>query len=146
MAITYEPLRRHQQQLQQQLVMRNMFGPSPPLPVSNPGVGRPPGSSTDCVNVPVSVSPVRSLSHGASPISVPSSLPISVSSGKGSPISVPGSLQRWPPPPQTGSRARSVSRKGTRAETNNPETGVPGGRAVEVKTRGRPIGSKNKPK
>jgi hypothetical protein len=136
---------QEQQQQQQQLVV---FGERPIIPTftRNPGVGRPPGSSTDGVFVPVSRSPVHSHSPGASPMSVQSSLPISVSAGKGSPTSVPSSPQSWPQPPQTGSRARSVSRKGTRAETNNPETGVPGGRAVEVKTRGRPIGSKNKPK
>ena len=92
---TYTPPRRQQQQ---QIVMRNMFGPPPPLPVSDPGVGRPPGSSTDFVHVPVSGSPVRSPSLGASPISVRGS------SGKGSPISVRGSSGKgsphsWPSPP-----------------------------------------------
>ena len=154
MAITYTPPRRQQQQSQQQLVMSNMFGPPPPLPVSNPGVGRPPGSPTDFIHVPVSVSPVHSPSPGASPISVRSSLgkgsPISMpsSSGKGGPISVPSSSgkvspQSWPqPPPQTGSSGRPVSRRGTRAETDAPETSVQRGKAVEAKPRGRPVGSK----
>ena len=97
----------------------------------NPGVGRPPGSSTAFVNVPVSGSPVRSPSLGASPMSVRNSSgkgsPISVraSSGKGSPISVrgssgKGSLQSWPSPPHLN-RGRSSSRPGTRIETNEPE-------------------------
>jgi hypothetical protein len=152
LAITYTQPRRQQQQSQQQLVMRNMFGPPPPLPVSNPGVGRPPGSSTDFVHVPVSVSPVRAPSPGASPSSMQSSSvrgsPISISSGQGGPISVSsgtGSPKAWPPPPQqTGSRVRSKSRPGTRAETNDPETGRPRGKAVEAKPKGRPLGSKNK--
>jgi len=101
-----------------------VFGERPIIPTftRNPGVGRPPGSSTDGVFVPVSGSPVRSPTSVRSP-------------------------QSWPsPPPQTGSRLRSVSRKGTRAETNDPEIGRPVGRAVEAKPRGRPVGSKNKPR
>ena len=37
-----------------------MYGPPPPMPgiKNNPGVGRPPGSSTDGVHVPVPGSPV----------------------------------------------------------------------------------------
>ena len=147
---------RRQQQQQQQLVMRDVFGRPPPMPAfgSNPGVGRPPGSSTDGLPVAVSGSPVRSPSLGASPISVRDSSgkgsPISVrdSSGNGSPISVRGSSgkgspQSWPsPPPQTGSRARSVSRRGTRIETNEPETRTPGGKSGATKTGGRPPSSK----
>ena len=45
---------------QQQLAMIEMYGPPPRMPEvkNNPGVGRPPGSSTDLVNIPVTGSPV----------------------------------------------------------------------------------------
>ena len=45
---------------QQQLAMIEMYGPPPPMPPvkNNPGVGRPSGSSTDPVNIPVPGSPV----------------------------------------------------------------------------------------
>jgi len=44
----------------QQEAMIEMYGPPPPMPEvkNNPGVGRPPGSSTDPVNIPVPGSPV----------------------------------------------------------------------------------------
>ena len=118
-----------------------MFGPPPPMPGvgrnpgvgSNPGVGRPPGSSTEGLYVRVSGSPVGAPSPGVSPISVRGSL--------GS------SPQSWPsPPPKPRSRARSVSRRGTRIETNEPETGTPGGNPVTAKPKRRPVGSKSKPK
>ena len=45
---------------QQQLAMLDMYGPPQPMPGigNNPGLGRPPVSSTDPVNVPVPGSPI----------------------------------------------------------------------------------------
>ena len=93
-------------------------GPAPPMPV----FGGRPGSSSDGVNVPVPESPITvKSSPGVSPISV-------VTSSLGS------------------NRGRSSSRKGTRVQTNEPETGRPRGKSVTAKPKGRPPGSKNKPK
>ena len=92
--------------------------PAPPMP----GFGGRPGSSSDGVNVPVPASPITVLSSpGVSPIPVVSS----------------------PSPKQ---RARLSSRRGTRIETDAPETGLPRGKSVQAKPKGRPAGSKNKPK
>ena len=123
-----------------------MFGERPIIPTftRNPGVGRPPGSSTDGVFVPVSRSPVRSPSSSSFPQSWPAPPPRVTPAGSrgrssGSDTDEARSLSR-------GSRARTTSRKGTILETNNPETNIPLGAIKETKTRGRPPSAKNKPK
>ena len=92
--------------------MSDVFCRLPPIPVfgSNPGVGRPPGSSTDGVYVRDPNNPISagSSSPGASPISVRGS------SGQGSP-------QPWPLP--SGTNVKEPSLRNTGGTGDSPHLG-----------------------
>ena len=84
-----------------------------------------------------------------SPPKTPSSSPVPVGDTPGvSPIPIAAALPKSPPltasSPPKRPYVRAASRAGSSTETRDPETGVPSGKAVRTKPKGRPPGSKNK--
>ena len=128
-----EQIEQNKQQLRQQLADLQRAHPIAAI------TGSPASSSFDLS---------RELS-AMSPPKTPSSSPVPVGDTPGvSPIPIADAVPKSPPfaasSPPKRPYVRRTSRPGSSIETLDPETGVPRGKQVEAKPRGRPTGSKNK--
>ena len=83
-----------------------------------------------------------------SPPKTPSSSPVPVGDTPGvSPIPIADAAPKSPPfaasSPPKRPYVRATNRPGSSIEALDPEAGVPRGKAIQTKPRGRPPGSKN---
>ena len=131
-----EQLALAQQQQTSQQINQQLLANTRNHPIATVA-GSPASSSFDLSRELADTSPPNT--PGSSPVPIGdtpnvSPIPIQNISPKSPPLNVSS-----PPRPRT----RATSRPGSSTETGLPETGVPTGKQVEAKRRGRPPGSKN---